>query len=53
MKNYSLDCNYYNKSFNNIDDLISDIMKTGMDPNIEILCNSIPTGETPNDIITF
>jgi hypothetical protein len=34
---YTLKCSYYKKSFNNIDDLLNDIISTGMDPNYQIL----------------
>tara|TARA_B110000259_G_C14014689_1_gene400872 strand:+ start:468 stop:629 length:162 start_codon:yes stop_codon:yes gene_type:complete len=53
MKNYSIDCNYYNKSFNNIDDLINDVSICGMDPNYNILLNGKKTGEQVINLITF
>ena len=33
---YSLDCNYYTKKFSSIDELIDDVLNSGMDPNYEI-----------------
>ena len=48
---YSLDCSYYNKSFSNINDLINDIISSGMDPNYEITWNGIPTTEMASDFI--
>jgi hypothetical protein len=36
---YSLDCSYYEKSFPTIDELINDVMTSGMDPNYEITFN--------------
>lgn len=53
MENYTIDCNYYNKSFKNIDDLIDDITISGMDPNYNILLNGKKTGEQLIDFITF
>jgi len=53
MENYTIDCNYYNKSFNNIDDLIDDISLSGMDPNYNILLNGKKTGEQIIDLINF
>ena len=48
---YSLDCRYYNKSFSNVNDLINDIISSGMDPNYEITWNGIPTTEMASDFI--
>ena len=48
---YSLDCSYYNKSFSNVNDLINDIISSGMDPNYEITWNGIPTTEMASDFI--
>ena len=36
---YSLNCNYYDKKFISIEELIQDIMDSGMDPNYEITFN--------------
>ena len=33
---FSLDCNYYNKEFSSIEELIDDVITSGMDPNCEI-----------------
>ena len=48
---YSLDCSYYNKSFSNVNDLVNDIISSGMDPNYEITWNGIPTTEMASDFI--
>ena len=48
---YSLDCSYYNKSFSDVNDLINDIISSGMDPNYEITWNGIPTTEMASDFI--
>jgi hypothetical protein len=33
---FSLKCSYYKKSFETIDELVNDIVTSGMDPNYEI-----------------
>lgn len=50
---YTLDCSYYSKSFVSIDELINDILITGMDPNYPILINGEPTGEMAIDLIQY
>jgi len=50
---YSLDCSYYEKEFMYLDELIDDIMVSGMDPNYEITCNGVPTGEMAVDLIVM
>ena len=50
---YSLDCSYYTRSFDTIDQLIDDVVSSGMDPNYEITENGIPTGEEIIDLIVF
>lgn len=50
---YSLNCSYYTKSFNTIDELITDIMLSGMDPNYEITRNGKKTGTIAIDLISF
>ena len=52
-KKYSLDCSYYDKEFDSIDELIDDIGSSGMDPNYEITCNGKGTGEEAIDMIPF
>lgn len=42
---YSLKCNYYNKCFNTLEQLINDVLNSGQDPNYEITFNGQPTGE--------
>jgi len=49
---YSLKCDYYNKEFSTIDDLISDVLNSGMDPNYEITRDGKITGEILWDLIT-
>ncbi len=52
-KKYSLDCSYYNEEFDSIDELIDDIASSGMDPNYEITCNGINTGELAIELLPF
>ena len=42
---YSLDCVYYEKKFSTLNELIDDVMASGMDPNYEITRNGQCTGE--------
>ncbi len=42
---YSLKCDYYTREFNSIDELIQDVMVSGMDPNYEITRDGKGTGE--------
>ena len=48
---YSLNCNYYDRSFNTVDELIDDVIISGMDPNYEITHNGTPTGEEAVELI--
>ena len=48
---YSLDCSYYSKTFDSVDDLVNDVITSGMDPNYVITRNGIPTGEEVNELI--
>ena len=50
---YSLDCSYYHKTFNSIDELVEGVMEDGQDPSYEILKNGIGVGEECIDFITF
>jgi len=43
---YSLKCNYYTREFSSINELIQDVMVSGMDPNYEITRDGKGTGET-------
>ena len=52
-KKYSLDCSYYDKEFDSIDELIDDIASSGMDPNYEITRNGINTGELAIELLPF
>jgi hypothetical protein len=50
---YSLDCVYYEKEFTTLDELITDAMISGMDPNYEITRNGRATGEMLCDLIGY
>ena len=50
---YTLDCIYYTREFSTVDELIQDIISSGMDPNYEILFNGQPTGDQVIDLIQF
>ena len=50
---YSLDCTYYTKEFRTIDQLINDIIVSGMDPNYEITRGGRCTGEQLADLLQF
>jgi len=50
---YSLKCSYYKKEFSSIDELIDDVILSGMDPNYEITFNGRGTGEFAIDLIQF
>lgn len=50
---YSIDCSYYEKEFNTLDELINDVIITGMDPNYEVTFNSEGTGEDLCDFIVM
>jgi len=42
---YSLNCKYYNKSFDTLNELIDDVIDSGMDPNYEVTLNGKGIGE--------
>ena len=50
---YSLKCDYYEKEFNTIDELIDNVMMSGMDPNYEITKDGKGTGEYVIDLMPF
>lgn len=50
---YSLDCSYYTKEFNSINELINDVIVSGMDPNYEITYCGKLTGEYAINFIQF
>ena len=50
---YSLDCVYYTKTFLTLDQLIEDVINSGMDPSYEITKSGEKTGELVIDLIQF
>jgi hypothetical protein len=50
---YSLDCTYYTREFSSLEELLSDIILSGMDPNYNITLNGKSTGEMAIDLIQF
>jgi len=50
---YSLDCSYYDETFNSRDELINNIINSGMDPNYEITRNGEKTGEIAADLLIY
>lgn len=42
---YSLKCKYYKKKFPTLEELIQDVIDSGMDPNYMITFNGKSTGE--------
>lgn len=50
---YSLNCDYYTKEFTSINELMDDIISSGMDPNYEITLNGKGVGEEAIDLIQF
>jgi hypothetical protein len=50
---YSLDCVYYTKTFSTLDQLIEDVINSGMDPNYEITKDGKGTGEQAIELIQF
>ena len=50
---YSLDCSFYNESFETINQLIDDVVSSGMDPSYENTRNGVGTGEDLFDLIVL
>ena len=50
---YSLDCSYYYQKFDTVDQLIDDVVSSGMDPNYIITYNGEGTGSEAIDFIQF
>ena len=48
---YSIDCKYYEKEFNTLDELLDDIDDCLQDPNYEITKNGKGTGESVIDLL--
>ena len=50
---YSLDCEYYGREFETLDELLYDVEESGMDPNYEITKNGVGTGEDIVELIMY
>ena len=50
---YSLDCSYFDKKFDTLNELVDYVMGSGMDPNYEITCAGEGIGEECIDHIVF
>lgn len=50
---FTLDCQYYKKTFQYLYQLLEDIIKTGMDPNYEVIYNGKATGTKAIDLISI
>ena len=48
---YSLDCSYYKKEFSTAQELMEDVLASGLDPNYDLLQNGKKTGEFLNDLL--
>jgi len=46
---YSLDCSYFDKKFDTLNELVDYVMVSGMDPNYEITRDGVGTGEECTD----
>ena len=47
---YSLDCSYYKKEFPTAQELMEDVLASGLDPNYDLLQNGKKTGVTLADL---
>jgi len=50
---YSIDCKYYEKEFNTLEELLDDIDDCLQDPNYEITRNGKGTGQSVIDLLGF
>ena len=50
---YSLNCDYYDREFDTIDELVDDVVSTRMDANYVIMYNGVGTGSMVIDFIQF
>ena len=48
---YSLDCSYFDKEYDSVNELVNDVVSSGMDPNYEITLYGLGTGENCVDFI--
>ena len=50
---YSLDCSYFDKTFETLDALVDYLMQGSMDPSYEITRDGVGIGEYGTDFIQF
>jgi hypothetical protein len=50
---FSLKCSYYTKQFSSINELVQDVITSGMDPNYLVTFNGESIGEEVIDYIQF
>ena len=50
---YSLDCKYYEAEIDTLNELIDNVIVSGMDPNYEVTKNGVGIGEQAIDFIPF
>lgn len=48
---WGLDCPYYPLYFDSLEELIDDVVQSGMDPNYGVTQNGVPTGQVLVDLI--
>ena len=48
---YSLKCKYYDKSFDTLDELLNNILESGMDPSYEVTLDGKGIGEMAQELI--
>ena len=48
---FTIDCNYYTKTFSALYELLNDIINSGQDPNYQIIYNGEKTGVTAWELI--
>jgi len=48
---YSLDCDYYEKEFKTLDELLQDVLNSGMDSSYEVTKDGKGIGETAFELI--
>lgn len=53
MEKFSVDCPYYKKEFDTIEELVEAVINDGVDPCLPLLINGKPTGETVEAYLTF
>lgn len=50
---WSLKCDYYTREFETLEELVDDVMASGMDPSYEVTRDGRGIGEEAADFIVF